>query len=239
MKKNQKKETSVYDGQLKKKKIKTKRNDVETDRTIQPPKRGVLKIIPLGGLGEIGKNLTAYEYDEDIIIVDMGFMFPDDEMLGVDYIIPDVTYLKEKKDKIRGILITHGHEDHIGGIPYILPQIPAPIYAPKLTIGLIESKIGEFSQSRGIQLNVIDPDKDKLKLGVFEIEWVRVAHSIPDAVGIIIGTPAGKIIYTGDFRFDQSPLDGRKTDISKLSRLGDEGVLALLSDSTNSEEPGY
>ncbi len=203
------------------------------------PQKGLLKITPLGGLGEVGKNLTVYEYEDDIIIVDMGFMFPSDEMLGVDYLIPDISYLEDKKDKIRGILITHGHEDHIGAIPYIWNKLSVPIYGTKLTLGLIESKLSEFRFNQEGLLNVIDPDKDHLRLGAFDIEWFRVTHSIPDAVGISIKTPIGRVIYTGDFKIDHSPLDNRYTDLTKLSRFGHEGVLLLLSDSTNAEQPGY
>ncbi|MDD5693310.1 MAG: ribonuclease J [Patescibacteria group bacterium] len=202
-------------------------------------RKGLLKITPLGGLGEVGKNLTVYEYEDDIIIVDMGFMFPSDEMLGVDYLIPDISYLEDKKDKIRGILITHGHEDHIGAIPYIWNKLSVPIYGTKLTLGLIESKLSEFRFNQDGLLHVIDPDKDHLKLGVFDIEWFRVTHSIPDAVGVSIKTPLGRVIYTGDFKIDHSPLDNKYTDLTKLSRFGHEGVLLLLSDSTNAEQPGY
>lgn len=230
---------TAHDVAIKQKNIKTKNETVMQSSMPHASAKGVLKIIPLGGLGEIGKNMTVYEYEDDIIIIDMGFIFPDSDMLGVDYLIPDISYLNDKKDKIRGVLITHGHEDHIGGIPYILHQLNVPIYAPKLTCGLIETKMAEHPQARGMKLNVIDPDKDKIKLGVFEIEWFRVTHSIPDAVGIVLNTPAGRIVYTGDFRFDHSPVDGKKTDIAKLARLGNEGVLALLSDSTNSEVPGF
>ncbi len=228
-----------YDASLKNKNIKTQNETAMQTSVPAKSGKGVLKIIPLGGLGEVGKNMTVYEYENDIIIIDIGFNFPDGDMLGIDYLIPDISYLRDKKDKIRGVLITHGHEDHIGGIPYIMPQINAPIYAPKLTCGLIEAKLEEHPGARGVKLNVIDPDKDKIKLGVFEIEWFRVTHSIPDAVGIILNTPVGRVVYTGDFRFDHSPVDGRKTDIPKLSKIGDEGVLALLSDSTNSEVPGF
>lgn len=230
---------TAHDVAIKQKNIKTKNETTMVSSMPHASGKGILKIIPLGGLGEIGKNMTVYEYENDIIIIDMGFIFPDGDMLGVDYLIPDISYLNDKKDKIRGVLITHGHEDHVGGIPYILHQLNVPIYAPKLTCGLIETKMAEHPQSRGMKLNVIDPDKDKLKLGVFEIEWFRVTHSIPDAVGIVLNTPAGRIVYTGDFRFDHSPVDGKKTDIAKLARLGDEGVLALLSDSTNAEVPGF
>jgi ribonuclease J len=212
----------------------------QTEHKEQPKmQKGVLKVTPLGGLGEIGKNLTVYEYEDDIIIVDMGFMFPNDEMLGVDYLIPDISYLDDKKDKVRGILITHGHEDHIGAIPYLWAKLAVPIYATKLTAGLIESKLTEFRFNPETMLKVIDPDKDTLKLGAFEIEWFRVTHSIPDAVGISIKTPVGRVIYTGDFKIDHSPLDGRYTDLAKLSRFGQEGVQLLLSDSTNAEQPGY
>ncbi|MEK7447464.1 MAG: ribonuclease J [Patescibacteria group bacterium] len=230
---------TAHDVAIKQKNIKTNNETAMVSSMPHASGKGVLKIIPLGGLGEIGKNMTVYEYENDIIIIDMGFIFPDGDMLGVDYLIPDISYLQDKKDKIRGVLITHAHEDHVGGIPYILPQLNAPIYAPKLTCGLIEAKIAEHPGARGIKLNVIDPDKDKIKLGTFEIEWFRVAHSIPDSVGIIMNTPEGRIVYTGDFRFDHSPVDGKKTDMAKLSRLGDKGVLALLSDSTNSEVPGF
>jgi ribonuclease J len=203
------------------------------------PKKGLLKITPLGGLGEVGKNLTVYEYENDIIIVDMGFMFPDSDMLGIDYIIPDISYLEDKKDKIRGIVITHGHEDHIGAIPFIWPKLSVPIYGTKLTIGMIETKLSEYRFDTTGLLNVIDPDKDVLKLGAFEVEAFRVTHSIPDAVGYGIKTPLGRVIYTGDFKIDHSPLDGKKIDWDKLSRFSQEGVLLLLSDSTNAEQPGF
>lgn len=234
----------LQDNTLKRKGIRTQTGEQERLEVIQKPltkdfKKGLLKITPLGGLGEVGKNLTVYEYENDIIIVDMGFMFPDDDMLGIDYIIPDISYLEDKKDKVRGILITHGHEDHIGAIPYLWPKLSVPIYAPKLTIGLIESKLSEFNFNTAGLLNVIDPDKDKIKLGQFDVEWFRVAHSIPDAVGVSISTPLGRVIYTGDFRIDFSPLDNKHTDIEKLAHYGKEGVLLLLSDSTNAEQPGY
>lgn len=232
------------DNLLKRKGIKTQTGEQEQTNNHQKPltknfRKGLLRITPLGGLGEVGKNLTVYEYENDIIIVDMGFMFPDDDMLGIDYIIPDISYLEDKKDKVRGILITHGHEDHIGAIPYLWPKLSVPIFAPKLTIGLIESKLTEFNFNTSGLLNVIDPDKDKIKLGQFEIEWFRVTHSIPDAVGIAISTPLGRVIYTGDFKIDHSPLDGKHTDIEKLAHFGREGVLLLMSDSTNAEQSGY
>jgi ribonuclease J len=227
-----------------KKQIKHSKNEVSVNNSGQKdfaknPKRGLLKITPLGGLGEVGKNLTVCEYENDIIIIDMGFMFPNDEMLGVDYLIPDISYLEDKKDKIRAILVTHGHEDHIGAIPYLWSKLSVPIYATKLTIGLIESKLSEFRLNTAGSLRVVDPDKDRLRLGVFEVDWFRVTHSIPDSVGVAIKTPLGRIIYTGDFKIDHSPLDNKYTDLDKLSKYGHDGVLLLMSDSTNAEQPGY
>lgn len=239
---DKKKRINLEDKRLKQKGIKTQ-TEAETEangRTVEHKvKKGAMRISALGGLGEIGKNMYVFEYEGDILIVDVGFMFPDEEMLGVDYIIPDVSYLADKKDHIKGILITHGHEDHIGGIPYIVPKLGAPVYAPKLTIGLIEGKLDEFQLARNVGLHVIDPDKDKLQLGKFEVEWFRVTHSIPDAVGISISTPVGRTIVTGDFRFDHSPIDDKNTDIAKLAKWGDEGVMLLMSDSTGAEVPGY
>lgn len=229
----------LEDKRLRSKGIKTKNEPVMKSSAEGQIKKGALKVFALGGLGEIGKNMYVFEYEGDMVIVDMGFMFPDDEMLGVDYIIPDISYLEDKKDRIKGILITHGHEDHIGAIPYLLPKIGAPIYAPKLTIGLIEGKLEEFNLAQSAGLHVIDPDKDMLQLGKFKIEWARVTHSIPDAVAISISTPIGRVITTGDFKFDHSPVDNRNADIAKFARWGDEGVLLLMSDSTGAEVPGY
>lgn len=223
---------------LKERGIITKTDSQIQQNTKENPKE-TFRFFALGGLGEVGKNLYVFEYEEDILIVDMGFKFPEDEMLGVDYIIPDVRYLAERREKIRGILITHGHEDHIGAIPYILPKLGVPIYAPKLTIGLIEGKLSEFGLLQGAGLHVIDPEKDKLKLGKFDVEWFRVTHSIPDAVGVSISTPLGRALYTGDFKLDHSPVDNKKVEIGKLAKYGDEGVLLLLSDSTGAEIPGY
>lgn len=223
---------------LKERGIITKTDSQIQQNTEENPKE-TFRFFALGGLGEVGKNLYVFEYEEDILIVDMGFKFPEDEMLGVDYIIPDVRYLAERREKIRGILITHGHEDHIGAIPYILPKLGVPIYAPKLTIGLIEGKLSEFGLLQGAGLHVIDPEKDKLKLGKFDVEWFRVTHSIPDAVGVSISTPLGRALYTGDFKLDHSPVDNKKVEIGKLAKYGDEGVLLLLSDSTGAEIPGY
>ncbi|MDD3678928.1 MAG: ribonuclease J [Patescibacteria group bacterium] len=237
--KNRRNQINLEDKRLKNKGIKTKSDQAKEPKPAKQNSKEALRVMALGGLGEIGKNLYVFEYEEDIIIVDMGFKFPDDEMLGIDYIIPDIAYLEERKEKIKGILITHGHEDHIGGIPYLLPKIGAPIFATKLTIGLIEGKLSEFTLAQGAGLHIIDPEKDKLKLGQFDIEWFRVSHSIPDAVGISIKTPLGRVLTTGDFKFDFSPVDDKNVEISKLARWGDEGILLLLSDSTGAEVPGY
>jgi ribonuclease J len=239
-KRNFQQNRSIEDHNIKKANIKTNADTLQQTSNTKEAKRGLLKITPLGGLGDVGKNLTVYEYENDIIIVDMGIMFPKGEdMLGIDYIIPDIAYLEDKKDKIRGIVITHGHEDHIGAIPYIWPRLGCPIYATKLTIGMIESKLSEYSFDTSGILKVIDPDKDVLRLGVFEVEAFRVTHSIPDAVGFGIKTPLGRVVYTGDFKIDHSPLDGKTIDWDKLARFSHEGVLLLLSDSTNAEQPGF
>lgn len=230
---------NLEDKRLRGKGIKTKNEPVMQSSEHAKIKAGTLRVMALGGLGEIGKNMYLFEYEDDIIIVDMGFKFPDDDMLGIDYIIPDISYLDDKKDRVKGILITHGHEDHIGGIPYLLPRIGAPIFAPKLTAGLIEGKLGEFNLATGAGLHVIDPEKDVLQLGKFRVEWIRVTHSIPDAVAISLTTPVGRAIITGDFKFDHSPVDNKNIDVAKLARMGDEGVLLLMSDSTGAESPGY
>ncbi len=195
-----------------------------------------LRVIPLGGLGEVGKNMMVFEYGNDIIIVDAGLMFPEDEMLGIDFVIPNISYLQQNKNKIRGLIITHGHEDHIGGIPYILPKISPPIYCTRLTKGLIKVKLEEFKTTRPY-FNTIKPG-DKIQLGCFKVEFFRVNHSIPDGVGLAIYTPVGILIHTGDFKFDASQGKEKNTDISKISQLSKKGVLALLSDSCNSEIPG-
>jgi len=197
-----------------------------------------LKIIPLGGLGEIGKNMMVMEYENDIIIIDAGLMFPEEEMFGVDLVIPDISYLLERKDKIRGIIITHGHEDHIGALPYILPQLDVPVYATKLTQGVVSVKLKERRTRSGIDLKVITPG-ETFTLGKFKIEFFPVTHSIPDAVGLIIHTPVGIIVHSGDFKIDYTPVSGKPTDMSRLAQLGDQGVLLLLSDSTYAELPGY
>lgn len=197
-----------------------------------------LKIIPLGGLGEIGKNITLYEYDGDMFLVDCGMSFPDEETPGIDIVIPDFTYILENKDKIKGLVVTHGHEDHIGAIPYLLRNFNLPIYATNLTIGLIQGKLKEHKLLAGAKLNVAKPG-DKIQLGKFEVEFIHVNHSIPDAVGFAITCPAGTVVQTGDFKIDTTPIDDYVIDIGRFAELGKKGVLALLSDSTNAERPGF
>jgi len=197
-----------------------------------------LKVIPLGGLGEIGKNMLVLEYDRDIIVIDAGLMFPEEEMLGVDMVIPDITYLLQNKDKVRGIIVTHGHEDHIGALPYVLPQINVPIYSTKLTDGLIVVKLKERKLLAQTELNVITPG-EKFSLGQFKIEFFAVNHSIPDAVGLIIQTPIGVVVHSGDFKVDYTPVNGKPTDLAHLAQLTPHGVLLLMSDSTYVEQTGY
>ena len=201
-------------------------------------KKNNLKIIPLGGLLEIGKNITVFEYENDIIIVDCGLAFPEDDMLGIDLVIPDITYLEKNKDKIRGLVVTHGHEDHIGAIPYFLKQIDVPIYATGLTIGLIKNKLEEHKLLRKTRLNTV-MQGDTITLGNMKVEFIRSCHSIPDAVMLAIHTPVGTVVHTGDFKVDYTPIDDEKMDLGRLAELGNKGVLALMSDSTNSERKGY
>ena len=196
-----------------------------------------LRIIPLGGMGEIGKNMTVYEYGDDIIVADIGSTFPSDNMPGVDLVIPDTTYLQKNADRIRGYVITHGHEDHIGASPYILRQLPAPVYGTRLTLALMEHKLKEHKVS-DIELNVIKPG-DVIELGVFRVEFIHVSHSIAGACALAIHTPLGTVLHTGDFKVDFTPIDDRKIDLGRIAQLGNEGVLALLCDSTNIERSGY
>ena len=198
-----------------------------------------LRVIPLGGLGEIGKNMMALEYGDDIIVIDCGVQFPEEGMLGVDLIIPDVSYLVERADKVRGILITHGHEDHIGALPFVLPQLSAPVFAPRLAHGLISAKLKERRATRGFECTPIDPGVPYQFGQNFAARWFRVCHSIPDAMGIAVSTPLGTVIHTGDFKIDHTPVDGRTIDLNALANYGAEGVLLLLSDSTYAEVPGY
>ena len=197
-----------------------------------------LKIIPLGGLGEIGKNLTVFEYQGDIIVVDLGSIFPREDMPGVDLVIPDTSYLENNREKIRGYFITHGHEDHIGAVPYVLRKIPAPVYGTKLTMALCEHKLKEHHLMGVAPLNVVSPG-DVVHAGRFDVEFIHVNHSIPGACALAIRTPVGTIVHTGDFKVDYTPQDGAPIDFGRLAELGNEGVLALLCDSTNAERPGY
>ncbi|MDD4168930.1 MAG: ribonuclease J [Desulfotomaculaceae bacterium] len=195
-----------------------------------------LSLVPLGGLGEIGKNMMAVRLGENILVIDCGLMFPGEEMLGIDIVIPDITYLLENKEFVRGIVLTHGHEDHIGALPYVLRQLNVPVYGTKLTLGLLQGKLKE--RNVDAILNTVKP-RDMVQIGPFKVEFIRVSHSIPDAVAIAIHTQVGVIVHTGDFKIDQTPVDGQVTDFHRLSQLGDKGVLVLLSDSTNAEIPGY
>ena len=197
-----------------------------------------IRIIPLGGLGEIGKNITLYEYDGDMLLVDCGMSFPDEETPGVDAVIPDFTYILDNKDKIKGLVVTHGHEDHIGAIPYLLREFNLPIYATRLTVGLIESKLSEHRLLADAKLNVVKPGST-VNLGKFKVEFIHVNHSIPDAVAFAISCASGTIVQTGDFKIDTTPIDDKVIDIARFAELGNQGVLALLSDSTNAERPGY
>lgn len=198
-----------------------------------------LRIIPLGGLGEIGKNITAFEFDDDIIVVDCGLAFPEDEMLGIDLVIPDVTYLIKNKEKVRGIVLTHGHEDHIGALPYVLQELNVPIYGTKLTIGLVENKLREHNLLRTTQrFNVMQGETIKLGSS-FKVEFIRSNHSIADAVILAIWTPVGTVVHTGDFKIDYTPIRGGRIDLPRLAEIGKKGVLALLADSTNVCRPGF
>jgi len=197
-----------------------------------------LKIIPLGGLQEVGKNITVFEYGNDIIIVDCGLGFPEDDMLGVDLVIPDVTYLEKNITKIRGLFITHGHEDHIGAIPYFLKKMNVPIYATKLTAGLITAKLEEHGLDKTTKIKVIEP-RQTVTLGKFKVEFIRTTHSIADSVAFAITTPVGVVVHTGDFKVDYTPIDGQVMDFARFAELGTKGVTLLMSDSTNVERPGY
>ncbi len=197
-----------------------------------------LKVIPLGGMNEIGKNITAFEYENEIIVVDCGLAFPEDEMLGVDIVIPDISYLEKNKDKVKAVLITHGHEDHIGAIPYFLKKINVPVYGSKLALGLIKVKLVEHNLEKQTKLVTIEP-RQILKFGKFKVEFIRVTHSIADSMAIAITTPVGTILHTGDFKVDYTPIDGGYIDLQRIAELGKEGVTLLLSDSTNVQRPGH
>lgn len=204
----------------------------------QPQETRMLKIIPLGGLGEIGLNMMVFEYEDAMFIVDAGLMFPEDYMLGVDYVIPDMTYIKQNRSKIGGIVLTHGHEDHIGALPYLLREINIPVFGTPFTLGLVRHKLEEHDLLENARLYEIHP-REKLKLGVFELEFVRVGHSVVDGVGIAIRTPVGLVVHTGDFKISYSADDNMVTDVNRFASYGEKGVLALLSDSTNVEKEGY
>ncbi len=201
-------------------------------------KKNNLKIIPLGGLDEIGKNITVFEYENEIILVDCGLEFPEDDMLGIDLVIPDITYLEKNKDKIKGLVITHGHEDHIGAIPYIFKKINIPIYATRLTAGLIKNKLEEHNLLSSTKLNIVEQGQT-INFGNIKIEFIRSSHSIPDSVMLAIHTPVGVVLHTGDFKVDYTPIDDQIMDLGRIAELGNKGILALMSDSTNAERKGY
>ncbi len=207
-------------------------------RTKPEPEGTPLRIIPLGGVGEIGKNMYVFEYGDDIVVIDCGLMFPDEEMYGIDLVIPDITYLKERRANVKAFIITHAHEDHVGALPYVLPEFPGvPVYASKLARGLLGNKVKEHKLHNN-PLLPLEPG-DEIQIGPFGVAPFRVGHSIPDAMGIALRTPVGVVVHTGDFKFDHTPVDGRLSDFHILARFGEEGVICLLSDSTRAENPGY
>lgn len=239
-KENQKKLPAVYKRKYVRKKTEKQENSApeQPKREKRESRKTPVKIIPLGGLNEIGKNMTVFECSNDMFILDCGLSFPDADMPGVDIVIPDFTYVERNKDKLRGIVLTHGHEDHIGGLVYFLKKINVPVYGTKLTLGLVDGKLKEHGLSGKVQLNVVQPRKN-IRMGCMAVELIKVNHSIPDSVGMAIHTPAGIIVHTGDFKVDFSPIDGDIIDLAKFGELGNRGVLALMADSTNAERPGY
>ncbi|MEE1491494.1 MAG: ribonuclease J, partial [Massilioclostridium sp.] len=212
-----------------------RQNDKKPAKTVR---KTPVRIIPIGGLNEIGKNMTCIECGQDMFIIDCGMAFPDPDMLGVDLVLPDYTYVEKNIDRLRGIVITHGHEDHIGGVPFFLKRFNVPIYGTRLAIGLIEGKLKEHGLLGRAKLNVVAP-KQMIKMGCMAVEMIHVNHSIPDAVGLAVHTPAGVLVHTGDFKIDYSPVEGSMIDLAKFAELGSRGVLLLMSDSTNAERPGY
>ena len=234
-----KKETNKISKTIEKEEKQTRVNSRRKKETNNIFKKSKLKIMPLGGLHEVGKNITVFEYEDEIIVVDCGLSFPEDDMLGVDLVIPDITYLQRNVDKIKGLIITHGHEDHIGSVPYLLKQINIPVYAPKLAMGLIRNKLEEHRILRSSTLIEVTQG-EKIKFGKnFEVEFIRSTHSIPDSVMLAIKTPVGTILHTGDFKVDYTPIDGKIMDFGRIAELGNEGILALMSDSTNAERKGF
>src|SRR6478736_2899018 len=198
-----------------------------------------LRIIPLGGLGEVGKNMTVYEFGDDAIVVDAGLAFPRDEHLGVDLILPDFGYLRQLERPVRAVILTHAHEDHVGSLPYLLREVRVDeIWATRLTLGLVKSKLDEHGLLRASELREADPEGGPVDIGPFRLEFIRMAHSIPDAAAIVIETPAGRVVHTGDWKLDHTPVDGLKTDVGRLAELGNLGVDLMLGDSTNAERPG-
>ena len=233
-----KEDTKTRERSTQRRKTKNTRQAVTTDNLNFQFKKSSLKIIPLGGLQEIGKNITVFEYRNEILLVDCGLEFPEDDMLGIDLVIPDISYLVKNQDKIRGLVITHGHEDHIGAIPYILKQINIPIYATNLTVELIKNKLEEHNLLRSTKLHVVKQGQT-INFGSMQVEFIRSNHSIPDAVMLAIHTPVGTVLHTGDFKVDYTPIDDKVIDLGRIAELGNKGVLALLSDSTNSERKGF
>ena len=199
---------------------------------------GKMRIIPLGGLEKIGMNITAFEYEDSIIVVDCGLSFPEEDMLGIDLVIPDVTYLKDNIQKVKGFVITHGHEDHIGALPYVLRELNLPIYATKLTMGLIENKLKEHVMPKPVKRKVVKYGQS-INLGCFRVEFIRTNHSISDAAALAIFSPVGTVVHTGDFKVDFTPVSGETIDLERFGELGKKGVLALMADSTNVQKPGY
>lgn len=207
---------------------------------LEKPAKGTIRFVPLGGIGEIGKNLAVLWVDEDIILIDSGLAFPDEEMPGVDLVLPDIQFVREHQERVRGIVLTHGHEDHIGALPYVLRDLTVPIYGSTLTMGLVQLKLDEHRLPLPAGSQVIEPGRRyRIGSGRIEVEWYRVNHSIPDAMGVIVHTPVGTVVHTGDFKFDHTPVDGRVAGFNRLAQAGDEGVLVLMSDSTNAERPGF
>jgi ribonuclease J len=199
-----------------------------------------VRVIPLGGIGEIGKNMTVVECEDGIVVIDAGIAFPRDEMLGVDLVLPDFAYLRENAARIRAVILTHGHEDHVGGLPYLIREVGVPeVWATRLTLGLIKSKLDEHGLNRAAELREIDPERGPVPLGPFSAEFIRVTHSIPDAVAVVLHTDDGTIVHTGDIKIDHTPVDGRRTDLARFAAVGDRGVALLLGDSTNAERPGW